>query len=71
MEPDVPVNVERDVVLIFDTTLRDGEQSPGAVQPGDQQKAKDDVEGDQQRGKNGIGVCWPYLIHLMKSKRLR
>ena len=31
MEPDVPVNVERDVVLIFDTTLRDGEQSPGAT----------------------------------------
>ena len=31
MEPDVPVAVDRDVVLIFDTTLRDGEQSPGAT----------------------------------------
>ncbi len=33
METDVPSNVddERDVVLIFDTTLRDGEQSPGAT----------------------------------------
>jgi 2-isopropylmalate synthase len=33
MEPHVPVNGQdgRDVVLIFDTTLRDGEQSPGAT----------------------------------------
>ncbi len=32
MEPHVPAtNAERDVVLFFDTTLRDGEQSPGAT----------------------------------------
>ncbi len=50
MEPDVPV--QKDTLIIFDTTLRDGEQSPGATLNMDEK-----LEIARQLSRLGVDVC--------------
>ncbi len=52
METDVPVPVQKDTLIIFDTTLRDGEQSPGATLNMDEK-----LEIARQLSRLGVDVC--------------
>jgi 2-isopropylmalate synthase len=54
METDVPVDVEsqKEALIIFDTTLRDGEQSPGATL-----NIEEKVEIARQLSRLGVDVC--------------
>ncbi|MFQ5575611.1 MAG: 2-isopropylmalate synthase [Anaerolineae bacterium] len=53
MEPDVPADVHpKDPLIIFDTTLRDGEQSPGATL-----NIEEKVEIARHLSRLGVDVC--------------
>ncbi len=52
METDVPVPAQKDTLIIFDTTLRDGEQSPGATLNIDEK-----LEIARQLSRLGVDVC--------------
>jgi 2-isopropylmalate synthase len=53
METDVPIDVQsQETLIIFDTTLRDGEQSPGATLD-----IEEKVEIARQLSRLGVDVC--------------
>lgn len=54
MESDIPVavNEQKEVLIVFDTTLRDGEQSPGATL-----NIEEKIEIARQLSRLGVDVC--------------
>jgi 2-isopropylmalate synthase len=49
---DVPVEAEKEALIIFDTTLRDGEQSPGATL-----NIEEKLEIARQLSRLGVDIC--------------